>query len=340
MSMLGYDVPAHDPTRLLIDSVPTWPPIQNERPVVSVEDQTVAVNEFTQLQSVLAAYDSDGDAITRYLIRDSEGSQHNFWVDGVGYVDASNNTLFDASWLPAVWFQGDAQLGSQNLWVRGYDGREWSDWDPFVVTTTASTLPVVAQKAVTTEANSDEINGGTGGAKTLFNLSDDISDVVTLTSEAGVEIEFLTDPNFTIELENMDIISVDGGGGSDSLTVGNISNTPTKLVEFTGGEGGDALIFGPDVGTDVTFTDFESGDDKIVFSAQPAAFDTDGNSILDVDDEAVSIEDSDFVLDLDGEGGDSELTVAGITSLDVVSDIIFAELDLLGSFAEGGEILL
>ena len=78
--------------------------------------------------------------MVRYELWDSEGGD-NWWADG-GIVDASEGYV--TSDLSGVWFKRDGAPSTQTLWVRAYDGTDWSDWDDFTLTTRGNTPPTVS----------------------------------------------------------------------------------------------------------------------------------------------------------------------------------------------------
>jgi serralysin len=123
----GTDWSSWDSFTLTTNSAPNMPP------VAAVDDQTLQHSEWKQLNTVLTVTDTENDTITSYEIWDDQGG-NNWWVGGVGLVDAS--TGYTVNDLSKVWFQGDSSNSSQTLWVRVFDGTDWSSWDSFTLTTT------------------------------------------------------------------------------------------------------------------------------------------------------------------------------------------------------------
>ncbi|MEM1298437.1 MAG: LamG-like jellyroll fold domain-containing protein [Pseudomonadota bacterium] len=104
----------------------------NTAPISAVDDQVVQTEQWIRLSDVLTIEDPDpGDAMMLYEVWDGIGGD-NWWADG-GYVDAS--TGYETADLQRIWFQGDAEAGSQTLWVRAHDGEAWSEWDSFILET-------------------------------------------------------------------------------------------------------------------------------------------------------------------------------------------------------------
>ena len=99
----------------------------NTAPSATVADQTALPNQWRLLSDVLSFTDADGDPLQRLELWDDEGG-NNWWADG-GYVDAA--TGYETSDPGDVWFRGDAAPGTQTLFLRGFDGLNWSAWDAF-----------------------------------------------------------------------------------------------------------------------------------------------------------------------------------------------------------------
>ena len=116
----------------------------NTRPVVSIPDITIGVNGWDVMRNYISASDADGDNIQLYQFYDggiSPNSSHLYtpgnpnFPTGV-YVDvpaADINSMWvhggNAAWL------GGYDYNYELMWVRAFDGTDWSDWDAFYVTT-------------------------------------------------------------------------------------------------------------------------------------------------------------------------------------------------------------
>ncbi|MGR3435001.1 MAG: M10 family metallopeptidase C-terminal domain-containing protein, partial [Shimia sp.] len=110
----------------------------NTPPTVAVADQTLDADQWRKLSDVVVTGDADGDAIALYQIWDEPGARFNWWADGARRDATAGYTTADPS---DIWFQGDPAAGDQTLWVRVHDGRDWSAWDAFVLTTTDPAAP-------------------------------------------------------------------------------------------------------------------------------------------------------------------------------------------------------
>ena len=103
-----------------------------DAPVVTASDFTATHNQNIAASSLFAMSDADGDAITSYQFWDStsDPSSGHFVVGGVAQ---GTNVAIDvtAAQLASTTFQSGS--GSDDLWVRAYDGTHWRTWKEFHV---------------------------------------------------------------------------------------------------------------------------------------------------------------------------------------------------------------
>ncbi|MGD1861765.1 MAG: calcium-binding protein [Leptolyngbyaceae cyanobacterium] len=89
---------------------------------------------------------------------------------------------------------------------------------------------------------SDFINGGAGFDVTEVNGADGAGDEFDLAEVDGQAIfNRLNLGLFTLTNENIEQFEINGQGGDDSLTVGDLTNSDVEKVVFSGGEGNDTL---------------------------------------------------------------------------------------------------
>jgi len=89
---------------------------------------------------------------------------------------------------------------------------------------------------------SDSINGGAGYDTTQVNGADGPGDQFDLREENGQAIfNRLNLGLFTLTNESIERFEINGQGGDDSLTVGELSASDVKKVVFSGGDGNDTL---------------------------------------------------------------------------------------------------
>ncbi|MEM8807619.1 MAG: calcium-binding protein [Cyanobacteria bacterium P01_G01_bin.38] len=89
---------------------------------------------------------------------------------------------------------------------------------------------------------SDFINGGLGFDVTEVNGADGAGDEFDLSQEKGQAIfNRLNLGLFTLTNENIEQFEINGQGGDDSLTVGDLTGSTVQSVIFSGGDGNDVL---------------------------------------------------------------------------------------------------
>jgi len=110
----------------------------NQRPEVTAVDRTVTVGQTVGVGTLFGAADADGDGLSRFRLWDggNGGDSGAFVVSGV--VQAARTTLeVGFAQLGATQYRGGAQAGTETLWAQVYDGRDWSEWKNWNVTTIA-----------------------------------------------------------------------------------------------------------------------------------------------------------------------------------------------------------
>jgi hypothetical protein len=103
-------------------------------PVVTPTDSYIAASpgQIFAASSLFTASDPDGDRITQYDFWDTGNGGGHFLVNGV--TQPSNSDVYvTAEQLAQTTYQSGS--GSDLLWVRANDGKQWSAWSPsFAVT--------------------------------------------------------------------------------------------------------------------------------------------------------------------------------------------------------------
>ena len=105
----------------------------NTAPVVTIDVQVSQPNASTAVTDILTTFDADGDPITQYQFYDA-GAAADSGYFSTGGVQRDPHTYINvaAADLAGVELHGGAVGPSSELmWVRGFDGTAWSEWDPF-----------------------------------------------------------------------------------------------------------------------------------------------------------------------------------------------------------------
>jgi hypothetical protein len=116
---------------------PTFAPDEKAAPVATINDHTATASQWQQVQSWINYTDPNGDTAIRYEFWDSgagAGSGY-FWTPSNSHWDANTTIPVEAADLGNVWVSGGQTAGSETMWVRAFDGANWSDWDSFFLIT-------------------------------------------------------------------------------------------------------------------------------------------------------------------------------------------------------------
>ena len=168
-------VRAYDGTQWSAWSDPfTVSPSVDSPPVVTVSNLSATHGQEFAASSLFTASDADGDAITTYAFWNSGTGGGHFLRGGVA-LHANQEIDVTAAELSGVGYQpGYGGSGADTLWVRAYDGTQWSAWsDPFTVSPSVDTPPVV------TVSNLSATHGQDFAASSLFRASDADGDAIT-----------------------------------------------------------------------------------------------------------------------------------------------------------------
>jgi hypothetical protein len=132
----------------------TIPP--NHAPTTTVSNHSVHINEWANIAGWISFTDADNDAATQYQFwyGDTSPSAAKLWTPDSGYHPALNNLTVSAADLGNVWAGGATAAGSETMWVRAFDGLDWSNWTSFTLTTEPNHPPVA-----TIDDHSIQING-------------------------------------------------------------------------------------------------------------------------------------------------------------------------------------
>ena len=109
----------------------------NHAPVVTVGNHSLEINHWSSVAGWISYTDADNDAATQYQFWDSGTAADSgyFWTSSNAHNPAGTAITVAASDLGNVWVQGGQTAGSETMWVRAFDGSDWSAWDSFALTT-------------------------------------------------------------------------------------------------------------------------------------------------------------------------------------------------------------
>ncbi|WP_069280163.1 hypothetical protein [Bradyrhizobium elkanii] len=139
-------------------------PVDN-LPIVTAADYSASHGQNIAASTLFSITDADADTITNYQVWDSTAdASSGHWV--VGGVAQGTNAAIDvtAAQLSSTSFQSGS--GSDDLWVRAYDGFAWGAWKEFHVTAPVDSAPVVTASDFHATANQSV------AALSLFSVTD------------------------------------------------------------------------------------------------------------------------------------------------------------------------
>ncbi|WP_420971556.1 AIDA repeat-containing protein [Bradyrhizobium sp. B120] len=174
----------------------------NQAPTVAVSNVVTVSGQTFAAANLVAATDADGDAITKYALWDSNTNGH--WSVN-GAVQAANTEIdITAAQLSLTTYQ--AGSGTDQLWIRAYDGIAWGTWLPFNVTGENSTSATIAAGAT-----------------------------LELTGASGATVAFQGSTG-TLKLDSSASFSgtVAGMTGSDAIDFANINFASVHTPSFSG----------------------------------------------------------------------------------------------------------
>jgi hypothetical protein len=146
----------------------------NHAPVVTVANINATVGQSIAASSLFSVTDADGDPIIEYQFYDGPVGTGHFTVNGV--VLGVNQTI-DVSAAQLAQTTFTAGPGSDDVYVRAFDGKNWSvesgNWTVFHATAPVNHAPVVSAANVTATV------GESFAASSLFSVTDADGDTIT-----------------------------------------------------------------------------------------------------------------------------------------------------------------
>jgi len=118
--------------------------VPNHPPVATIDDHSLTVNQWSRVAGWISYSDADGNSATQYQFLDGGTATDSgyFWTSSNSHNPAGTPITVTAADLDNVWIRGGQVTGSEQMWVRAFDGTDWSAWDPFTFTTLPNHPPV------------------------------------------------------------------------------------------------------------------------------------------------------------------------------------------------------
>jgi hypothetical protein len=113
--------------------------LPNHAPVATINNHSLHTNQWSQVASLMSYSDADGNPAIQYQFWDggTASTSGYFWTPSNDHNPANTAITVAASDLNNVWLRGGQTGGSETMWVRAFDGTDWSAWDSFTLTTLA-----------------------------------------------------------------------------------------------------------------------------------------------------------------------------------------------------------
>jgi hypothetical protein len=115
----------------------TFTTLPNHAPIASISNQTLHVNEWSEVGNLLSYSDADGQAATAYQFWDGGGNANSgyFWTRTNSHWAAGTAIDVTPAELDDLWFRGGATTGAETMYVRAFDGIDWSAWHAYTLST-------------------------------------------------------------------------------------------------------------------------------------------------------------------------------------------------------------
>jgi hypothetical protein len=145
----------------------------NTAPLVSTSNTTLPKGQSVAISTRFSSADADADIITQYEFWDS-GTHPGSGRIRIGGTPQAQNVAITvaAANLADTTLAAGSVSGTESIWVRAFDGYDWSLWKSFTLTTTNQVPNVTASNANVTR-NAQVL------ASSLFSVSDADGDAIT-----------------------------------------------------------------------------------------------------------------------------------------------------------------
>jgi hypothetical protein len=214
--------------------------LPNTAPVATIADQALDPNQWQRVSSWVAYSDANGDAATQYQFSDGGAvtTSGYFWTPSNSHNPANTTITVDAADLSNVWVRGGQTGGTETMWIRAFDGTDWSAWDTFTLSTRVAVNGTGANNVLAGGATADALSGGLGQDTLTGNGGSD--SFIFNTSPGPQNVDQITDFQ-----PGIDIIELDHNVFSAAIdTVA----TWVNAVEHTVSDANGVLIYNTNTG--------------------------------------------------------------------------------------------
>ena len=117
----------------------TFTTLPNHPPVATITDHSLHTNEWADVKNWVSYQDADGNPATQYQFWDDGIAVNSgyFWTPDNPHQPANSPITVSAADLnnDNVWVRGGQAAGAETMYVRAFDGTDWSAWTQFHLTT-------------------------------------------------------------------------------------------------------------------------------------------------------------------------------------------------------------
>jgi hypothetical protein len=126
-------------------------------PVATINNQTLQPNQWARVNAWITYSDGDGDPAALYQFYDwgTAANSGYFYSNSSEHHPSETEITVSAADLGSVWVRGGSSAGggSENMYVRAFDGTAWGAWDHFTLTTLPNAAPVATINDRTVQIN-------------------------------------------------------------------------------------------------------------------------------------------------------------------------------------------
>ena len=147
MTPVADNAPAPSPSSLMFDhsfaAVSTAAHLNpNHAPVVSITHPFSQTSEWSSVGGWISYSDADGDAAVQYQFRDDGLAPNSAYLSTPANAHNPAGTIITVAPtdLTSVLVHSGDPDTSDTIWVRAFDGSDWSAWAPIYFATTASNV--------------------------------------------------------------------------------------------------------------------------------------------------------------------------------------------------------
>ncbi|MCW5575160.1 MAG: putative Ig domain-containing protein [Burkholderiales bacterium] len=206
-------------------TVNSWPHLTNAAPVIAAQAGGILKNDSVAADMLFSVSDGDGDSMVRYEFWDDVNGGGHWAVGGVQQA-AGQSIVVDAGDLGDIAYVGGANPGTEQVWVRAWDGMTWSNWKNWLMSTEGG--------MIRGGAGPDVLNGEAGPTILEGGDGDD-----TLVDTDGNNALIGGAGNDTMTGGDGNDLFI-GGSGDDTIHTGDGSN----IIAFNAGGGVDTVYAG------------------------------------------------------------------------------------------------